>query len=338
MNAAHPARRSRHLASTLAVLLTTLMTAPAKPASAETTPATPTPVILSTDVGNEIDDQWAIVWLLTDPAFDVRGITSAHAPSLPDPSAHASFRILRTVVEQRLGLAVHPPLLEGASLPLASLTAPQPSAAATFIVEQSHGFTPEHPLTILTIGAATDVASALLLDPTLAGRIRVVAMAFRSLAPAGANEYNEQNDPRAWQVLLNSPVPITVGTGEVCERTLALHFEEARDLLANHGPVAAWLWSEYQDWYFRIVKPLRVNDFSKPWIIWDIITLAYLRGLATATPQPRPTLDSNMTFRPGTPGATINNITAADTARIWQEFLTHLDRFQQTHRIPPPPE
>lgn len=299
---------------------------------------TPTPVILSTDVGNEIDDQWAITWLLTDPGFDVRGIASAQAPSLPDPSANASFRILRTIVEQRLGLAVHPPLLEGASLPLTSLAAPQPSAAAHFIVEESRGFTPEHPLTVLVIGAATDAASALLLDPTVAQRIRIVAMAFRSLGPDGANEYNEQNDPRAWQVLLRSNVPITVGTADVCERTLAVHFDQAREMLANRGPVGAWLWTEYQEWYFRSVKPLRVADFSKPWIIWDVITLAYVRGLATATPQPRPELDASMNFRPGKPGATINLITTADTARIWQEFLRHVDRFQQTHRIAPPPE
>ena len=314
------------------------MTAFVSAATAQNTRSAPTPVILSTDVGNEIDDQWAIVWLLTDPAFDVRGILSAHAPSLPDPSAHASFRILRNVVEQRLGLAVHPPLLEGSSLPLASRSAPQPSAATDFLLAQSRGFTPDHPLTVLVIGAATDVASALIADPTLAQRIRVVAMAFRSLGPGGANEYNEQNDPRAWQVLLHSDAPLTIGTAEVCERTLGLNFAQARDLLAGHGPVAAWLWQEYQTWYFANVKPLRVNDFSKSWVIWDVITLAYVRGLATGTAQPRPELDDTMNFRPGQPGATVTLINTLDTAQVWKEFLANLDRFEQTHRVPPPPE
>ena len=294
----------------------------------------PVPVILSTDIGNEIDDQWAVAWLLTDPGFAVRGILSAHAPSLPDPAAHTSFRILRTVVEQRLGLATHPPLLEGSSLPLTSRTTPQPSAAATFLVEQSRGFTPERRLTVLVIGAATDAASALLLDPTITQRIRIVAMAFRNFGPGGASEYNELNDPRAWQVLLHSDVPLTVGTGEVCERTLGLNFAGARDLLANHGPVAAWLWGEYQDWYFRVVKPLRVPDFSKRWVIWDVITLAYVRGLATATPQARPELDDSMTFRPGRPGATVNVIDAVDTAAVWKQFLGSLDWFEQTHAVP----
>ena len=38
------------------------------------------PVILSTDVGNEIDDQWAVTYLLLQPRFKVLGVMSAHAP------------------------------------------------------------------------------------------------------------------------------------------------------------------------------------------------------------------------------------------------------------------
>ena len=34
-------------------------------------------------------------------------------------------------------------------------------------------------------------------------------------------------------------------------------------MLSNRGSIGGWLWEEYQAWYFRVVKPLRVNDFSK---------------------------------------------------------------------------
>src|ERR1700712_3938283 len=78
----------------------------------------PIPVMLSTDVGNEIDDQWAIAYMLVNPAFDVRGIISANAPSLPDPSARATYEILVDVVERRLGMLQHPPLFEGSSFAL----------------------------------------------------------------------------------------------------------------------------------------------------------------------------------------------------------------------------
>src|ERR1700733_6319100 len=84
---------------------------------------TKTPVVLSTDVGNEIDDQWAIAYLLVSGNFDVQGILSAQAPSLPAPSAHASYKVLVDEVENRLAMHQHPPLLEGSSLPLSSPTA-----------------------------------------------------------------------------------------------------------------------------------------------------------------------------------------------------------------------
>src|SRR5579872_1680315 len=59
------------------------------------------PVVLSTDVGNEVDDQWAIVYLLTQPRFDVKGLLSAHAPTLSPPAGRTAYRVLRNVVEER---------------------------------------------------------------------------------------------------------------------------------------------------------------------------------------------------------------------------------------------
>jgi len=52
------------------------------------------PVVLSTDVGNEIDDQWAITYLLLQPRFDVLGVMSAHAPTITAPAGRTSYRIL----------------------------------------------------------------------------------------------------------------------------------------------------------------------------------------------------------------------------------------------------
>src|SRR5579884_4255896 len=127
-----------------------------------------TPVILSTDVGNEIDDQWAVAYMLTNPdAFDVRAIISAHAPSLPAPSAHATYEILVDEVEHQLGMLHHPPLFEGSSEPLADTRTPRPNPGVDYLIETSKQFSSANRLTVLTIGAATDVASALITDPSL---------------------------------------------------------------------------------------------------------------------------------------------------------------------------
>src|SRR5579875_2443546 len=222
-------------------------------------------------------------------------IISTHAPTLPDPSAQYTYRVLADVIESRLNMANHPQLFEGANLPLTDDKTPRPSPGVDFILQTSKTFSKTNRLTLLTIGAATDVASAILEDPTIADRIRVVAMAFKSW-PEGGREFNVANDVKAWQVILNSNVPVVVGCGSVCRAGLALSFVDAKNLISQHGPIGAWLWERYQAWYYRFIKPLRKNDFSKSWVIWDTITLAYLEGLTTQRTYPRPRLKDDMTF------------------------------------------
>src|ERR1700693_208878 len=93
------------------------------------------PVVLSTEVGNEIDDQWAITYLLLQPRFEVLGVMSAHAPTISAPAGQTSYRILVDVVENRLGMSTHPTLVEGGSLPLENAKTPRMSPAVRFLVE-----------------------------------------------------------------------------------------------------------------------------------------------------------------------------------------------------------
>lgn len=290
------------------------------------------PVMLSTDVGNEIDDQWAIAYMLTNPQYEVLAVISAHAPTLPDPSARYTYRVLKDEVENHLGMGSHPPLFEGANRPLTKGTTPRLNAGVEFLVQASKRFSPADRLTVLTIGAATDVASAILEDPTIVNRIRVVAMAFKNWQQGGP-EFNVANDVTAWQVILNSNVPVVVGCGDVCRANLALTFAAARNLISEHGPIGAWLWEEYQAWYFRYVKPLRKNDFSKPWIIWDIITLAYVEGMTTQSTYPRPVLEDDMHFDHVKTSRTITWITGVNSKRLWVDFLSKLDTYQRTHKL-----
>ncbi len=316
---------NRHLALVVGLgLAATLHGIPARAASA------PVPVVLSTDVGNEIDDQWAIVYMMTNPHFEVLGIMSAHGPSLRPPAAHTSYLKLQEVVERRLGMAQHPPLVEGASLPLVSTTQPRPSAAATFLIETSKKFSSDSRLTVLAIGAVTDIATAILTDPGIVNRIRIIDMGFKQW-PDGGEEYNIANDVAAMQVLLASNVPLVVGSGVVCRADLSLTLQQAGELTAQVGPIGAWLWEEYQDWYYRFVKPLRKEDYSRPWIIWDIIVMAYMLDMTHATVYPRPVLRDDMTFDYPETTQTITWITETDSTTLWADFVKRLNAYQRSH-------
>jgi len=289
------------------------------------------PVVLSTDVGNEIDDQWAIIYLLLQPRLDVLGVMSAHAPTITAPAGHTSYRILVDVVENRLGMRTHPPLIEGGSLPMENARTPRSSPAVNFLIETTRRFSKDNRLTVLMIGAGTDIASAILTDPRIVERMRIIQMGFND--EQGGNEFNVANDVHAVQAILDSNVPLVVGSGKVCRASLSLSFDQAREMLAKRGAIGAWLWEEYQAWYFRYVKPLRVNDFSKPWVIWDNITLAYVLGMTTQHTLPRPRLRDDMTFEEVKTDQTITWITDVDEQRMWADFLSLVDEYQRTHAV-----
>ena len=289
------------------------------------------PVVLSTDVGNEIDDQWTITYLLLQRRFDVLGVMSAHAPTITAPAGQTSYRILVDVVENRLGMRTHPPLIEGGSMPMENARAPRSSPAVNFLIETSRRFSKDNRLTVLMIGAGTDVASAILTDPTIVERVRVIQMGFND--EQGGSEFNVANDVHAVQAILDSNVPLVVGPGKACRASLSLTFDQARQMLAKRGAIGAWLWEEYQAWYFRYVKPLRVNDFSKPWVIWDNITLAYVLGMTTQDTLPRPRLRDDMTFEKVKTDQTVTWITDVDEQRMWADFLSLVDEYQRTHAV-----
>jgi len=182
------------------------------------------------------------------------------------------------------------------------------------------------------IGAATDVASAILMDPTIVQRIRVVQMGFTD--ENGGEEFNIANDVHAVQAILHSNVPLVIGPGSICRASLSLTFEEARRTLAGRGSIGKWLWEEYQSWYFRYVKPLRVNDFSKSWVIWDDITLAYVLGMTTQHTARRRQLLDNMAFGSARDDQDVTWITDVDEKRMWSDFFNLVDDYQRKHRIP----
>ena len=278
------------------------------------------PVVLSTDIGNEIDDQWAVAHLLLEPRFDVLGILSAHAGNF---SAHHTHRVLVEAVECRLGLHDHPPLIEGSSLPLADLGEPSPSEASEFLIESSRSFARENRLTVLVIGAATDIASAILADPSITSRTRLVQMAFES--EAGGDIFNVWNDPKAEQVILNSDIPLTLGSADVCRRDLPMHYGQAQALLAGKGRAGAWLWEEFQDWYGRHIQPSGTDDRSRPHTIWDEIVTAHALGLTQECNRPRPRMRTDASFD-GLGTGTVSWITGVDSAALWTQFAQLLER------------
>jgi inosine-uridine nucleoside N-ribohydrolase len=185
----------------------------------------------------------------------------------------------------------------------------------------------------VVIGAATDLASALLADPSLAERIQIVAMAFRNW-PDGGDEFNVKNDAKAWQVLLQSTAPIVVADGAAALKHLCMSRERAQSLFGNRCDAGRYLSDLLSDWLDRrsdLVQTITGGRTS--WPVWDEGTVAYLLGMAKTEAHPRPQLRDDMKFEhpsaDDSSGAIIQWITSIDSDKLWEDFAQKLDQAQQ---------
>jgi inosine-uridine nucleoside N-ribohydrolase len=210
----------------------------------------------------------------------------------------------------------------GSSVPLADVRTPRAGAGADFIIKASRPFTGAKRLRLLVIGAATEAASALLKDPTLASRVEIVGMGFKNW-PEGGNEFNIKNDIRAWQVILDSEAPVTVGDAAVCIKDLVVNAAKAEALLGGRGKPGRFL----ADLLINQVKAspegvASVTGDRTAWPVWDEVTIAHVLGMTRSEVRPRPRLGDDFKFvipeKPG--GRTVRWITSVDSDALWGDL------------------
>lgn len=276
----------------------------------------PTPVVLTTDFGVDVDDQWALTHLALSRRVDLRAVVTTHAPGLkPAVAAEAAKAWL-----DALPHAQKPPVVAGAAEPLVDRRTPRPNAGADLILSESRKAADGRKVVVFVIGAATDMASALLIDPTLSERVEVFAMGF-SRWPEGGDPWNVKNDVHAWQALLDSRVPIVVGDEAVCKRCLAMSTAEARRLFGAGGAPGRALIGVLDAW-LKVNRAQVEKTTGNPhqWPIWDEVTVAHLLGLTEVDVKPRPRLRDDLTFDHSDPRGTIGWVRSLNTGALWDDL------------------
>ena len=175
-----------------------------------------TPVWIDTDPsveagGHEVDDGFALVQAFHSPELNIRGISAVFG----NAPLEKAFPIAQEVA-RRFG-PPHLMVYRGAS---SAAELGQPSDASRAIAAALR----KERLAILAIGPVTNIATVLKLHPELRGRIaRIIAVAGRRpgqefRAANGAppfRDFNFEMDPAAFQVILDSRVPLVLTGWEV---------------------------------------------------------------------------------------------------------------------------
>ena len=178
-------------------------------------------VWLDADTGNEMDDLYAIVRLVKESSVELVGLSSAHFNN-PDLLVFEKWNAyhtkgLNTVAEsQRLNEQIlkslklldipHP---VGADRQIGRAWGqqdPRDSEAAQAIIKAAKSLPEGEKLDVLTIGAMTNLASALILAPEIKSKIRCFALGAQYDPKTkiwNKNEFNIRNDLNAFDYLLN---------------------------------------------------------------------------------------------------------------------------------------
>ncbi len=277
------------------------------------------PVVVTTDCGVEVDDQWALAHLALSPRIDLRAVVTTHAGARNPAAADASAKSAQALLDA-LPLTHRPPVLAGSGSPLNDRKTPIRNPGVDLLLKESQAGNKGRRVVVLTIGAATDVASALLLDPAFADRVEVVAMGFDGW-PGGGDSWNVKNDVRAWQVLLDSPAPLVVGDARVGKRDLAMTPADARRRLEGTGAAGNRLIELLEKWldgHRELVA--RTTGNPRQWPIWDEVTVAHLLGLTDAEVRPRPTLRDDLSLDHSRPRGSITWIKSLRTDALWADL------------------
>jgi len=162
-------------------------------------------LIVNTDAKNEADDQYAIVHALLSPKFDNRGIIAAHFGNEKSPH---SMEDSYDEVLKMLDLMDFPRDLayKGADRRLPDEKTPAESQGARLIIEEAMKES-DMPLYVIFLGPLTDMASAYLMEPRIAGRLTCIWIGGGKY-PEGGYEYNLNNDIRSARVVMNSDMPV----------------------------------------------------------------------------------------------------------------------------------
>ena len=165
-------------------------------------------LLIDTDAATEIDDLYAVALALVSPErFYLEGLVATHFSHGGPESIEQTYALLLQLLEVA-GMSGCYPVTRGGH-PMQYLGYPSPSAGADFIIERAYCGTEDNPLWVVGLGAATNIASALLKDPGIAPRIRCVYHARSHMSwPERSIQYNVAGDVLAARTLLLSAVPL----------------------------------------------------------------------------------------------------------------------------------
>ncbi|MEK5061451.1 nucleoside hydrolase [Paenibacillus sp. FSL H7-0326] len=205
-------------------------------------------LMINTDAKNEADDQYAIVHALLTPRFKVKGIIAAQFENSGrltgrENTMQKSYEEIEKVLSL-MGLEGEVPVYAGAEKPLSDEMTPEPSDGAVAIVREALADDPS-PFYVIFLGPLTDLASAYLMEPSIADKVKVVWIGGGPY-PNGGWEHNLFNDIHAANVVFESPIELWQVPSNVYS-TMRVSLAELMYKVKPYGKIGEYLYEQLID-------------------------------------------------------------------------------------------
>lgn len=235
-----------------------------------------TDVILDTDAFNEIDDQFAIAYMIkSSEKLNVKGICAApffnsNSDSPKDGMEKSYDEIKKLLNLMDKGDRIQN-VFKGSDRYLTDEKTPVESDAARFIADLASEYSADRPLYIVSIGAITNVASAILMNPEIVDKTVVVWLGGHSLEYYDTKEFNMMQDVAAARVIFGCGVPLVqlpcMGVVDVFRMSKS----ELEYWLKGNNKLADYLAE-------NTISAAEKYASGKPWsrVIWDVTAVAWL--------------------------------------------------------------
>lgn len=235
-------------------------------------------VIIDADTANEIDDLYAIVRALTAPEFQVEGLTSAHftRSTKSNETVYRSQNINeRLLVAMGLLNSIPHPVGADRSMPNAITAVDSP--AARFIIERAHAGGTKDKLIVFALGACTNLASALILDPSIESKV-IFAFIDGDYKDGkwGPGIFNWKNDISAVKVIIESEVEYF----HMPARSVSVEMQLSKHDVDEHLKGKGGVWDLLVDRWETF--PRTANQEVK--VMWDVSLIEAILRPKLATP------------------------------------------------------
>ena len=287
-------------------------------------------VWLDADTGNEVDDVYAILRLLEDKSVSVAGISSAHfnnpdllvfekwnqyptsGISSLDISQQLNEDILKKLGRTDVGCYI------GADRQIGRAWGgyePRDSEAARQLAAYVKSMPEGRKLDVISLGALTNVASAIILYPEIIPRIRCYILGARYEASTGVwdkNEFNIRNDLNAFDYLLNNKeVDLTI-----MPITTVLSYRFRKDdtfaRLQKDNPAHKLLIDRWEE----------TEPGSRVRVLWDL-------GLVEAYLKPEYVKIEHRPAPPENGSREVKVYTSVETNKIFDDFWIFMERLKK---------